>query len=142
MTEMKSEWSGRPLVVGQKLDGRRQYDPEVKRALIESALLPGVSVARLAMQHSLNANLLRTWIAQYKKQGAAGAEEPPTQVAVGLSAFVSVAPAKPTPSRRLPVLRARLPNGVEIDLPDARGEDLLPLLQALHQLPCSASTKS
>jgi transposase-like protein len=141
MAEMKSESPIRPLVIAQKLDGRRQYDPDTnKRALIESSLLSGVSVARLAMQNGLSANLLRTWIAQYKKQGATGAEASPTQGAVGLSAFVPAVPAKPTPSCRLFTRRARLPNGVEIDLPDAHGDDLLPLLQALHQLPCSAST--
>lgn len=61
MTEHKTELA-RPLVVGHKRDGRNCYDPEAKRQLIEACLRPGVSVARLAMQHGVNANLLRTWI--------------------------------------------------------------------------------
>ncbi len=52
-------------VVRQSSDGRRRYDESGKRALIEAALRPGVSVARLAQEHGINANLLRKWIAKY-----------------------------------------------------------------------------
>jgi transposase len=52
-------------VVFQSRDGRRRYDEKGKRALIEAALQPGVSVARLAQEHGLNANLLRKWITKY-----------------------------------------------------------------------------
>lgn len=37
----------RPLVVGQKRDGRNRYDEQAKRELIEACLEPGVSVARM-----------------------------------------------------------------------------------------------
>lgn len=50
------------LIVGQKSNGRAVYDPVAKRALVEAALRPGVSVARLALDHAVNANLLRKWI--------------------------------------------------------------------------------
>jgi transposase len=30
--------------------------------MIEACLRPGVSVARVALKHGINANLLRTWI--------------------------------------------------------------------------------
>ena len=33
--------------------------------LIEAALQPGVSVARLAQEHGVNANLLRKWITKF-----------------------------------------------------------------------------
>jgi transposase len=52
-------------VVFQSRDGRRRYDENGKRALIEAALQPGVSVARVAQEHGLNANLLRKWITKY-----------------------------------------------------------------------------
>jgi len=52
-------------VVRQSRDGRRRYDEGGKRVLIEAALRPGVSVARLAQEHGINANLLRKWIAKY-----------------------------------------------------------------------------
>ncbi|WP_420488498.1 transposase [Paraburkholderia phytofirmans] len=40
-------------VVFQSRDGRRRYDEKGKRALIEAALQPGVSVARVAQEHGL-----------------------------------------------------------------------------------------
>ncbi|WP_338641801.1 transposase [Burkholderia pyrrocinia] len=49
-------------VVRQNSDGRRRYDEKGKRALAEAALRPGVSVARPAQEHGINANLLRKWI--------------------------------------------------------------------------------
>ena len=52
-------------VVRQSRDGRRRYDVDGKRALVEAALRPGVSVARLAQEHGINANLLRKWITKY-----------------------------------------------------------------------------
>ncbi|KVZ37930.1 transposase [Burkholderia ubonensis] len=52
-------------VVRQNSDGRRRYDEKDKRALVEAALRPGVSVARLAQEHGINANLLRKWISKY-----------------------------------------------------------------------------
>ncbi|WP_126243062.1 transposase [Burkholderia gladioli] len=52
-------------VVRQNSDGRRRYDEKGKRALVEAALRPGVSVARLAQEHGINANLLRKWISKY-----------------------------------------------------------------------------
>jgi transposase len=52
-------------VVRQSRDGRRRYDEKGKCALVEAALRPGVSVARLAQEHGINANLLRKWVTKY-----------------------------------------------------------------------------
>jgi len=52
-------------VVRKSADGRRRYDEKSKRVLIEAALQPGVSVARLAQEHGINANLLRKWITKF-----------------------------------------------------------------------------
>lgn len=60
------------LVKGRKSNGRCVYNRKAKRALVEAALLPGVSVARLALDHAVNANLLRKWVRAYQaKQTAA-----------------------------------------------------------------------
>lgn len=50
------------LVVGHKRNGRCRYDPQVKQELIRQCMMPGVSLARMTMQHGINANLLRMWI--------------------------------------------------------------------------------
>jgi transposase len=62
-------------VVRQSRDGRRRYDEGGKRVLIEAALRPGASVARLAQENGINANLLRKWITKYlmeREKGIAG----------------------------------------------------------------------
>lgn len=133
MTEHTTEMV-RPLVVGHKRDGRSCYDPEAKRQLIEACLRPGVSVARLAMQHGVNANLLRTWIGRYRKQ-----RETSGAVAA-LPAFVPVAMASPGPRMRTG-LRATLPNGVQLDLSGIDAAELPGILASLVALPCSASTR-
>ncbi|MEH2469205.1 transposase [Nitrobacteraceae bacterium AZCC 2161] len=43
-------------------NGRRRYDPASKDRLVQACLGPGVSVSRLALEHGVNANLLRKWI--------------------------------------------------------------------------------
>lgn len=59
------------LVKGRKSNGRCVYNRAAKRALVEAAQLPGVSVARLALDHAVNANLLRKWIRAYQAKQAA-----------------------------------------------------------------------
>ena len=54
----------RRLVVRHKADGRAVYDPQAKAEVVRLCLRPGVSVARMALQCGINANLLRRWITQ------------------------------------------------------------------------------
>ena len=51
------------LIRRRKSNGRCVYDKdEAKRELVRRCLLPGVSLARTALEHGLNANLLRKWV--------------------------------------------------------------------------------
>ena len=43
-------------------NGKRRFDPIEKDRLIDAAMKPGVSVARLALAHGVNANQLRNWV--------------------------------------------------------------------------------
>ena len=56
------------LVISRRRDGRCIYDAEAKLELIRACLQPGVSIARLALKHGVNANLLRTWVARYQRE--------------------------------------------------------------------------
>jgi transposase len=117
MTENDSE-SVRPLVVGSKRDGRRRYDKQAKRELVKACLEPGVSVARMALEHGLNANLLRKWITQYllERERSLADETPtprsPDQPAVGpamdnaASAAPMPATAKTAPAAFVPIVAA------------------------------------
>jgi transposase-like protein/transposase len=85
--------------------------PQAKRELIEAGFLPGVSVAKLALAHGINANLLRTWMTKHQRQLLAG--DSPQRSAAVRSPFIPVVPvsahrspitppelAAPAPQRR------------------------------------------
>jgi transposase len=140
MTEKITELSRR-LVVGHKRDGRSCYDTEAKRELIEACMRPGVSVARMALQHGVNANLLRTWITRYRRerQAMTGMPSSATMAMSATSAFVPVVQVKAPGETRRRSIGAQLPNGVKLDLSEVGVGELSSLLKLLCQLPCSAS---
>lgn len=154
-----SEVLGR-LVVGHKRDGRCQYDPAAKQELIRQCQQPGVSVSRIAMQHGVNANLLRSWIAKslLMPDGKVVQQTNQTKKPDALPAFVAVQiETSATPAltgqteraeraervpRSVPTapslrLHVRLLNGVALDIDSARTDELLPIMQCLSALPCS-----
>ena len=141
MSESGTELSKR-LVVGHKRDGRSCYDKGAKRELIEACLQPGVSIARMALQHGINANLLRTWIMRYRRQ----AEKPveplglKSNAVTAISAFVPVVAARVAATTSGMSMTAELPNGVRLELSQVGGDDLSHLLHLLCKLPCSGST--
>jgi transposase len=57
------------LVVRAPSGGRRTYSVAAKRALVQSCLRPGVSVASTALANGINANLLRRWMVVYGPGG-------------------------------------------------------------------------
>src|SRR5690554_1936700 len=67
---------------------RRQYTLEFKAKLVAESQNPGASVARIALDNDLNANLLRRWITESKQ---ADQQLPPAFVPINLPA--AVAPA-------------------------------------------------
>ena len=137
MTEQVLELKQR-LVVGYKRDGRCSYDPQAKRELIEASLQPGVSVAKLALMHGINANLLRKWIGKYRGQSLAGVSLRPSSAAP--AAFIPVVPIRAHHSPiMLPELAARLPNGVRLEWSVLPTDQLAQLLHLLSTLPCSDS---
>jgi transposase-like protein len=60
----------RGLVTKHGANGRRTYSKAGKRALARRCTEPGVSVARMALLHGVNANLLRRWMIKYGKPRA------------------------------------------------------------------------
>lgn len=83
-----------------KPDTRRRHDPELKRQVLAECAAPGASVAKVAMSHGLNANLVHKWrrtVAHDRDAAIVGPFVP-----------VSVVPAAP------PTVEA--PQFVEVDL--------------------------
>ena len=64
---------------GSRRGRRRRHTDEFKRNVVAQCSLPGVSIAAVALQNALNANLLRRWVneAGVKDEDHAG----PAQVA-------------------------------------------------------------
>jgi transposase len=134
-------------------DGRRSFNRQDKRQLIEACLQPGVSVAGMALKANVNANQLRQWIHKY--QTARQDTDAQNTVHRTMAAFVPVVeidgagmvPKPSTASTNLPVchddsgalssgsssaparLRAQLPNGVTLTL-ECTGQDA-PLVSAM-----------
>jgi transposase len=130
MLETKSELS-RPLVIGHRCNGRCRYDPVAKQELVQSCLKPGVSIARQALEHGVNANLLRKWIKHYQ---ASACDRKADESHLTLPAFVPVVAqaAKPkTPGARLTITLA---NGVQLRLQAVDLAELSPLLHTLANL--------
>jgi len=57
-------------IVGR--DGRRRYDPSLRYRLVAEWLEPGVSVSRLALEHGVNANLVRKRIKKARENRQEG----------------------------------------------------------------------
>ncbi len=137
MTEQIVELKQR-LVVGRKRDGRNCYDPQAKRELIEASLQPGVSVAKLALTHGINANLLRKWIGKHQRQGLVSGSL--RSSAAMPAPFIPVVPVSTHRSpTRPPELAAQLPNGVRLEWSSLPPDQLVRVLQLLSALPCSDS---
>ena len=56
------------LVQSPRRAKRQHYDPAFKRHLVELTLVPGASVARIALDHRINANILFRWRRQYLRE--------------------------------------------------------------------------
>jgi transposase len=69
-----------------KPGSRRRHGQELKRQVLSECAAPGASVARVAMTHGLNANLVHKWRQQAKASGGG----------VVAAAFVPLAVGAPT----------------------------------------------
>ncbi len=148
MTEIGKELKA-GLVVGRKIDGRCVYDAQVKRQVVQACMRPGVSVARVALQVGVNANLLRRWITLAGAGAPATTPTAPTApvtpaspsafVAVQLPQVVHAAVAPPSPPPPPPLqAQVRLPNGVQVELACADPAQWAVFMQSLAGLTCSS----
>jgi len=62
---MKSDAAGETRAVQ-----RRRFSAQFKRAVVDETLIPGASVAAIALRHRLNANLLFKWRRTQLRQSA------------------------------------------------------------------------
>src|SRR5579862_2012015 len=55
--------------------GRRTYTAAYKLDVVSQCSEPGVSVAKVAMAHGINANLVRRWIVRHRRAASDGTPE-------------------------------------------------------------------
>ena len=97
--------------------------PEFKREIVLECLVPGASVAAVALAHGVNANLVRKWIQKHRAGEERSAPET-TLLAVKVRdepppTSVNGAAALPTPGRidiELPAGRVRVHGCVDAEL--------------------------
>jgi transposase len=58
--------------------GRRTFTLEYKLGVVKECSAPGTSVAAIALQHRINANLLRRWIVRYGRAVLGSSAKPET----------------------------------------------------------------
>ena len=83
---------------------RRFYSPELKLQVVGACTQPGASIAGVAMQHGINANIEHRWLREHS-QGTL-VNRPQTFVPVTLSTTSEPATAQPTADIRIEVKRA------------------------------------
>jgi transposase len=134
----------RRLVVGHKSDGRCVYDEAAKAELVAACCRPGASVSRLARECGVNANQLSRWVREHSERRQRAVAISPVAreafVAVPLDATAPMPSSDSLCAVRM-CLRARLPNGVVIDLRECELHHAGEVIEALGRVGCSASTK-
>lgn len=122
-------------VMGVTAGGKRRFDPEGKRKLIDACLQPGASIAGLALKAGVNANQLHKWIHLRERANAAAVTVAVAPMPSAFVPVVTVSDAKPLCPDGEPVfipgsskrhesaksatqarLSAQLPNGVTLQL--------------------------
>ena len=132
-------------------NGRRRYDPASKERLVAACLEPGVSVSRLALEHGINANLLRKWIKETKETGTLPLSSTPAFIPVIASDCRLPIQGRPmetclprgeerlAKSERMGYLSAKvsaaLPNGVKLTLECGDVDALSAIIGALGHVP-------
>jgi len=101
---------------------RRSYSKAFKARIVTACQQPGASVSRFALDHGLNANLVRRWIKVAEQRPGA------------ISAFVPIPLSAPQPS---PVYSPPARDSIRFQIPHAAGT-LIIEWPADHAAPCLA----
>jgi transposase len=118
-------------------DGRCRYDTASKDRLVATCLQPGVSVSRLALEHGVNANLVRKWVKRAREERALPAVSAfvPVQIASDIcssSASGRLTKAEPLGKRsHASKVSACLPNGVSLTVECDDEDGLTAIIGAL-----------
>ena len=104
---------------------RRRHSAEFKATVIQECLRPGVSVAAVALAHSLNANMLRKWVIDAEHRGSkpVAAARAPEEAALPPPSFVPLALKAPPADGDIRIELQRAGTTVKIAWPAAAARD-------------------
>lgn len=83
---------------------RRFYSPEFKLQVVGACAQPGASIAGVALQHGINANIVHRWLREHSQDTLVN--RPQTFVPVTLNSAIEPATVQPTSDIRVEVKRA------------------------------------
>jgi transposase-like protein len=104
---------------------RRRHTAEFKAAVIEECLKPGVSIAAVALAHSLNANMLRKWVidAEHKVMAQPAAAPEPEPPSMPPPTFIPLALPAPAVDGEIRIELQRAGTVVKLVWPAAAARD-------------------
>jgi transposase len=118
MVDAKKKAAKREFVDGVRVNktGRRTFTPEYKLRVVQQCSGRGVSVAAIALEHRLNANLLRRWIVAHQRTLLpAKPKVPAAMLPVTIAATPALSPQREAKAQRR---RSRTPT-IEIEIDGA-----------------------
>jgi transposase len=80
-------------MTSEKVKTRRRYDAQFKAQILAECEAPGASVAKVAMSHGINDNVVHRWRQLSREAARVALPAPPTFVPVALRAAPEPAPA-------------------------------------------------
>lgn len=93
----------------------RTYTPEFKAQLVAACQQPGTSIAALAGQHGMNANVLHRWLKEHQRSGCHQLTEPSRRAIIDVPyqspAFIPLALSPEAPTRTGQEIKIELRNG-------------------------------
>lgn len=105
--------------IGRLALRRRRTHPRVfKRRIVKLSLEPGASVARIALEHQLNANLVFKWRREHLRSLAAPIGRQATLLPVHIDARAAVLEAAPMLTTSTP--KPARSGAIELELPSGR----------------------
>ena len=116
----------------------RTYTPQFKAELVAACQHPGASIAGLAAQHGMNANVLHRWLKEHQRNGRHQLAEPSRRAIVGVCdqppAFIPLALPPHTSAPKEQEVKIELRNGalsMVVTLPVSATVDLASWTAAL-----------
>jgi transposase len=110
---------------------RRRHSGELKRQVLAACDTPGASVARVALAHGLNANLVHKWRRTIDHDTGAAAPTVQRDAFIALTMTPSAAPTTTTPAPDIRIELRRGATAVNVAWPLAAASDCAAWLREL-----------